>query len=95
MSEYIGKGPCSTIATLKYELNTTEELAKSITSYQVAEAAQKVLPIEIPADEQQFEELTVMVHRCTGLDNIRKGRFCKRRYLSISQPPLCKLGVTS
>lgn len=49
----------------------------------MAEAAQKVLPIEIPTDEQQFEELTVMVHRCTGLDNIRKGRFCKRRYLSI------------
>ncbi|EYC06157.1 hypothetical protein Y032_0078g1217 [Ancylostoma ceylanicum] len=66
----------STIANLKYELNTTEELAKSITSYQVAEAAQKVLPIEIPADEQQFEELTVMVHRCTGLDNIRQIEVC-------------------
>ncbi|KAK6732322.1 hypothetical protein RB195_016606 [Necator americanus] len=56
----------SMIATLKYELNTTEELAKSIISYQMTEAAQKLLPIEIPADEQPFEELTVMVHRCTG-----------------------------
>ncbi|VDM68348.1 unnamed protein product, partial [Strongylus vulgaris] len=52
----------TTIANLKYELNTTEELTKSINSYQVAEAAQKILPIEIPADKQSFEELTVMVH---------------------------------
>ncbi|CAJ0605245.1 unnamed protein product [Cylicocyclus nassatus] len=61
------------IANLKYELNSTEELTKSIGSYQAAEAAQKVLPIEIPLDEQSFEELTVMVHRCTGLEKLKKG----------------------
>ncbi|KAK6019846.1 hypothetical protein OSTOST_14510, partial [Ostertagia ostertagi] len=40
---------------------------------QKAESAQKVLPIEIPFDSGPFEELTVMVHRCTGLDNLKRG----------------------
>ncbi|KAK5986709.1 hypothetical protein GCK32_007691, partial [Trichostrongylus colubriformis] len=42
-------------------------------SFQRAEAAQKVLPIEIPFDKGPFEELTVMVHRCTGLENLGRG----------------------
>ncbi|VDP22566.1 unnamed protein product [Heligmosomoides polygyrus] len=61
------------IATLKYELNTTEQLGKAITNFQAAEAAQKVLPIEIPNESGAFEVLTVMVHRCTGLDKLRRG----------------------
>lgn len=40
---------------------------------QAAEAAQKVLPIEIPNESGAFEVLTVMVHRCTGLDKLRRG----------------------
>nr|CDJ89753.1 ER to Golgi vesicle transport protein, putative [Haemonchus contortus] len=62
-----------TVAILNYELNTTEQLGKAITSFQKAEAAQKVLPIEIPLDSRSFEELTVMVHRCTGLENLKRG----------------------
>ncbi|WKX93382.1 hypothetical protein Q1695_010994 [Nippostrongylus brasiliensis] len=63
----------ATIATLTYELNCTQQLEKAIANFQTAEAAQKVLPIEIPYENEQFEELTVMVHRCTNLDKFNKG----------------------
>ncbi|KAE9415452.1 hypothetical protein Angca_003554, partial [Angiostrongylus cantonensis] len=63
----------STVANLKYELNATDELERCITSYQAAEAALKVLPIEIPQHGDDFEELTVIVNRCTGLDNLKQG----------------------
>uniref|UniRef100_A0A158P7U1 C2-C2_1 domain-containing protein n=1 Tax=Angiostrongylus cantonensis TaxID=6313 RepID=A0A158P7U1_ANGCA len=74
----------STVANLKYELNATDELERCITSYQVqeeynsndfkaAEAALKVLPIEIPQHGDDFEEMTVIVNRCTGLDNLKQG----------------------
>ncbi|VDM63530.1 unnamed protein product [Angiostrongylus costaricensis] len=63
----------STVANLKYELSATDELERCIASYQAAEAALKVLPIEIPQQGDDFEELIVIVNRCTGLDNLKRG----------------------
>uniref|UniRef100_A0A1I7X924 C2-C2_1 domain-containing protein n=1 Tax=Heterorhabditis bacteriophora TaxID=37862 RepID=A0A1I7X924_HETBA len=59
-------------ANLRYEINIANDLEKSIAMYEKLEAAQKVLPIEIPPDQSEFEELIIMVNRCTGLRNLSK-----------------------
>ncbi|GMT16330.1 hypothetical protein PFISCL1PPCAC_7627, partial [Pristionchus fissidentatus] len=60
------------IASIDYEASVTRELGEAIASYKRQEAAQKRLPLEIPPNQEDFNQLQVTVQRCHGIDRLPK-----------------------
>ncbi|CAD6194450.1 unnamed protein product [Caenorhabditis auriculariae] len=65
------------VAQLKYEIDVAKDLTERFSSFQRSEQAQKLLlPLEIPSTlsaAENFEQLTVNVNRCTGLQSLGRG----------------------
>ncbi|PAV55538.1 hypothetical protein WR25_03936 [Diploscapter pachys] len=67
--------PSSTavVAVISYDITLAKDLTDSIASYQRLESARNFLPLENWQTGQAFEELTIIVNKCSGLETLGKG----------------------